>query len=129
MHWRVGVRDLEIEVEADGSIHYLQSIIGGESVPGTLIPPGGSMCTGLGPGEVLTATLQCISHQDADDINDDDLLLRRHNPSIHTAPLPDGKRILVGFAFREKHNHEFSMYVAREVSPEKVLSCGLPTQK
>jgi hypothetical protein len=34
MHWRVGVRDLEIEVEADGSIHYLQSIIGGESVPG-----------------------------------------------------------------------------------------------
>jgi hypothetical protein len=34
MHWRVGARDLEIEVEADGSIHYLQSIIGGESVPG-----------------------------------------------------------------------------------------------
>jgi hypothetical protein len=69
------------------------------------------------------------SHQDADDINDDDLLLRRITPSIHTAPLPDGKRILVGFAFREKHNHEFSMYVAREVSPEKVLSCGLPTQE
>lgn len=34
LHWRVGDRDLEIEVAPDESVHYLQSTIGGESVPG-----------------------------------------------------------------------------------------------
>ena len=68
------------------------------------------------------------SHSDAEDIQDDDLLLRRITPSQHTALQPDGTRILTGFAFRER-SHEFSMYVAKEVTPEKVLSCGFPTQE
>jgi len=68
------------------------------------------------------------SHKDAEDIQDDDLLLRRITPSQHTAVQPDGTRILTGFAFRER-SHEFSMYVAKEVSPDKVLSCGFPTQE
>jgi hypothetical protein len=34
LHWRVGTRDLEIEVEPNGEVHYLQTIVGGESVPG-----------------------------------------------------------------------------------------------
>lgn len=63
---------------------------------------------------------------DADDIQDDDLLFRRITPSQHTALQPDGTRILTGFAFRER-THEFSMYVAKEVTREKVLSCGFPT--
>jgi hypothetical protein len=67
-------------------------------------------------------------HGDAEDIHDDDLLLRRITPSDHTAAMPDGTRILTGFAFRER-THEFSMYVAKEVSHEKVLSCGFPTQQ
>ena len=67
-------------------------------------------------------------HQDAKDINDDDLLLRRITPAGHTALQPDGTRILTGFAFRER-NHEFSLYVAKEVTHEKVLSCGFPTQE
>ena len=37
-------------------------------------------------------------------------------------------RVLTSFAFRERNN-EFSMYVAKEVTPEKVLSCGIPTQE
>jgi hypothetical protein len=67
-------------------------------------------------------------YRDADDIDDNDLLLRRITPSEHTAPLPDGTRILTGFAFRER-THEFSMYVAKEVTHEKVLSCGFETQQ
>jgi hypothetical protein len=67
-------------------------------------------------------------HHDAEDIHDDDLLLRRITPASHTALQPDGARILVSFAFRDRGN-EFSMYVAKEVSREKVLSCGLPTQE
>jgi hypothetical protein len=68
------------------------------------------------------------AHHDAEDIQDDDLLLRRITPADHTAPQPDGTRILTGFAFRERA-HEFSMYVAKEVTHEKVLSCGFPTQQ
>jgi hypothetical protein len=68
------------------------------------------------------------THHDAEDIQDDDLLLRRITPALHTASLSDGTRILTSFAFRERGN-EFSMYVAKEVSHEKVLSCGLPTQE
>jgi hypothetical protein len=34
LHWRVGARDLEIEVEPNGEVHYLQTIVGGESVSG-----------------------------------------------------------------------------------------------
>jgi hypothetical protein len=68
------------------------------------------------------------THHDAEDIQDDDLLLRRITPAAHTTPLPDGTRILNGFAFREP-NHEFSMYVAKEVTHAKVLSCGFPTQE
>lgn len=68
------------------------------------------------------------THRDAEDIDDNDLLLRRITPSDHTAPLPDGTRILTGFAFRER-THEFSMYVAKEVTHEKVLSCGFETQQ
>lgn len=65
---------------------------------------------------------------DAEDINDDDLLLRRITPAYHLSPQPDGTRVLTGFAFRER-NHECSMYVAKEVTHEKVLLCGLPTQE
>ena len=68
------------------------------------------------------------THHDAEDIQDDDLLLRRITPSQHTALQPDGRRILTGFAFRER-SHEFSMYVAKDVTHEKVLSCGFPTQE
>lgn len=68
------------------------------------------------------------THHDAEDIRDDDRLLRRITPANHTALQPDGTRILVSFAFRDRGN-EFSMYVAKEVSREKVLSCGLPTQE
>lgn len=67
-------------------------------------------------------------HQDAEDIEDDDLLLRRVTPSQHTSVQPDGTRILTSYAFRERTN-EFSMYVAKEVTHQKVLSCGLPTQE
>jgi len=65
---------------------------------------------------------------DAEDIHDSDVLLRRITPSLHTATLQDGTRVLTGFAFREK-GKEFSAYVAKEVTHEKVLSCGLPTQE
>jgi len=68
------------------------------------------------------------THRNAEDIQDDDLLLRRITPANHTALQPDGTRILTGFAFRER-NHECSMYVAKEVTHEKVLSCGFPTQE
>jgi hypothetical protein len=68
------------------------------------------------------------THRDAEDIHDDDLLLRRITPALHTAQQPDGTRILVGFAFRDR-THEFSMYIAKETTREKVLSCGLPTQE
>src|ERR1700722_13734643 len=34
LHWRVGSRDLEIEVEPNGAAHYLQTIVGGESISG-----------------------------------------------------------------------------------------------
>jgi hypothetical protein len=68
------------------------------------------------------------THRDAEDIQDDDLLLRRITPTNHTALQPDGTRILTGFAFRER-NHECSMYVAKEVTHEKVLSCGFETQE
>lgn len=67
-------------------------------------------------------------HHDAEDIDDDDLLLRRITPAAHTALQADGARILTSFAFRSP-THEFSMYVAKEVTHEKVLSCGLPTQE
>lgn len=66
--------------------------------------------------------------QDAEDINDDDLLLRRITPADHTASQPDGTRVLTSYAFRER-THEFSMYVAKEVTREKVLSCGFETQE
>lgn len=68
------------------------------------------------------------THHDAEDIDDDDLLLRRITPAAHTALQADGTRILTSFAFRSPTN-EFSMYVAKEVTREKVLSCGLPTQE
>lgn len=68
------------------------------------------------------------AYRDAEDIADDDLLLRRITPSQHTDILPDGTRVLTSFAFREP-NHQCSMYVAKEVTHEKVLSCGFPTQE
>ncbi len=68
------------------------------------------------------------TYRDAEDIQDHDLLLRRITPAQHTAVQPDGTRVLTGFAFREP-NHEFSMYLAKEVTHEKVLSCGFPTQE
>jgi hypothetical protein len=68
------------------------------------------------------------THRDAEDISDDDMLLRRITPVDHTALQPDGTRMLVGFAFRER-NHECSMYVAKEVTHEKILSCGFATQE
>jgi hypothetical protein len=68
------------------------------------------------------------TNRDAADIRDDDVLLRRITPSLHISVQPDGTRILTGFAFRER-SHEFSMYVAREGTREKVLSCGHPTQE
>ncbi|SRR6266496_2372061 len=67
-------------------------------------------------------------YRDAEDIQDDDFLFRRITPSQHTAVQPDGTWILTSFAFREP-NHEFSMYVAKEVTREKILSCGFPTQE
>ena len=68
------------------------------------------------------------TYHDAEDIQDDDLLLKRITPAQHTAPQADGTRLLTSFAFKAP-NHEFSMYVAKEVSREKILSCGLPTQE
>ena len=68
------------------------------------------------------------THRDAADIRDDDLLLRRITPDLHFNVQPDGSKILTGFAFREQ-SHEPSMYVAKEVTHEKVLSCGFPTQQ
>jgi hypothetical protein len=32
LHWRVGSRDLEIEADPSGAVHYLHTIIGGEPV-------------------------------------------------------------------------------------------------
>jgi hypothetical protein len=68
------------------------------------------------------------SYKDAEDISDGAGLLRRITPSLHTNILSDGTRILTGFAFREQ-SHEFSMYVAAEITYEKLLSCGMPTQE
>jgi hypothetical protein len=36
LHWRVAERDLEIEVEPSGAIHYLKTYVGGESVEGDI---------------------------------------------------------------------------------------------
>lgn len=33
LHWRVADRDLEMEIEPNGSVHYLQTNVGGESIP------------------------------------------------------------------------------------------------
>jgi hypothetical protein len=66
--------------------------------------------------------------EDAQDIRDEDLLLRRITPSQHILVLPDGTRVLNSFAFRDP-KHEFSMYVAAEITHEKLLSCGFPNQK
>lgn len=68
------------------------------------------------------------TYKDADDIGDQDWLLRRITPSQHTNTLSDGSRILTGFAFREP-SHQFSMYVAAEITHEKLLSCGFATQE
>ena len=65
---------------------------------------------------------------DAKDIDNTQLLLRRITTLLHTAPQPDGSRILTGFAFRER-KHEFSMYVAAETTHEKILSCGYEGQE
>jgi hypothetical protein len=67
-------------------------------------------------------------YRDAEDIRDDDWLLRRITPSQHVEVQPDGTRVLTSFAFREQ-SHEFSLYVAREITHEKLLSCGFPTQE
>jgi hypothetical protein len=66
--------------------------------------------------------------EDAEDIRDEDLLLRRITPSQHILELPDGTRALNSFAFRDPKN-EFSMYVAAEITREKLLSCGFPNQE
>lgn len=34
LHWRVGIRDLEIEADPEGSVHYLHTVVGGEPVFG-----------------------------------------------------------------------------------------------
>jgi len=34
LHWRVGARDLEIEADPTGAVHYLHSVVGGEPVCG-----------------------------------------------------------------------------------------------
>ena len=34
LHWRVARRDLEIEVGADGAVHYLKTYVGGDSSDG-----------------------------------------------------------------------------------------------
>jgi hypothetical protein len=68
------------------------------------------------------------NHKDADDISNSDVLLRRITPSQHINTLSDGTRLLTGYAFREQ-NHEFSLYVAAEITYEKLLSCGFPTQE
>ena len=44
LHWRVGARDLEIEVETSGAVHYLETRIGGESVSGDANSPGQAQC-------------------------------------------------------------------------------------
>jgi hypothetical protein len=36
LHWRVADRDLEIEVEPNGAIHFLQTRVGGDSTPGDM---------------------------------------------------------------------------------------------
>ncbi len=69
-----------------------------------------------------------LVRRDAEDISDDALLLRRITPAQHTQLDSDGRRVLTSFAFREREN-QFSMYVAAEVTHEKVLSCGFPTQE
>lgn len=35
LHWRVAERDLEIEVEASGAIHYLKTLVGREPIEGS----------------------------------------------------------------------------------------------
>lgn len=64
---------------------------------------------------------------DAEDILDDAWLLRRITPSQHRRQQADGSKVVTSFAFREQAN-QFSMYVAAEVTHEKVLSCGFHTQ-
>jgi hypothetical protein len=36
LHWRVAERDLEIEVEPNGAIHYLKTHVGGDSMGGDI---------------------------------------------------------------------------------------------
>src|SRR5437870_3469287 len=68
------------------------------------------------------------ANQDAADIRAEDGLFRRITTVDHTSKQPDGTRLLTSFAFRE-NNDEFSMYVAAEITREKVLSCGQPGQE
>jgi hypothetical protein len=44
LHWRVGDRDLEVEAEPSGVVHYLQSNTGGESVSGDADTPYKAQC-------------------------------------------------------------------------------------
>src|SRR4051794_27887311 len=72
-----------------------------------------------------------VHAQDAHDIANGVLLLRRITPSQHTSVQPDGRRLLNSFAFREKE-HEFSMYVADEIDRAKLISgppCGFEHQQ
>jgi len=39
LHWRVGTRDLEIEVDPTGAIHYLHTNVGGDSIAGDVHSP------------------------------------------------------------------------------------------
>lgn len=64
---------------------------------------------------------------DATDISDDDCLWRRVTPGQQADAQPDGTYVLKSFAFKERTD-EFSLYVAREITIEKLLSCGFPTQ-
>lgn len=67
--------------------------------------------------------------EDAVDIPDSAMLYRRITPSQHVSSTnADGTIVLNSLAFREQ-SHQFSLYVADEVKPSKVLSCGFESQR
>ncbi|HET6841534.1 MAG TPA: hypothetical protein VFK06_07585 [Candidatus Angelobacter sp.] len=65
-------------------------------------------------------------HIDAVDISDDDILWRRVDQSMIERN-PDGTESLQSWAYKDQ-NHELSVHLARETTPQLVFAAGKPGQ-
>ena len=125
---RVGIRDLEIEVDPNGEVYYLDTIVGGEPVPGDVRTLGDAEMPWTGCLDVIDGGLECIRRTAMPKTYRTTISPSAHNSSEPYSAATGRHTIVTGFAFRER-NDECSMYVAKEVTHEKVLSCGYPTQE